>query len=61
MAHILQKMESDFIFGKVCTEIYEKIPDISLITIHDSIVFPTKYEKDIKKIFDRNKKDLFNI
>jgi hypothetical protein len=59
MSHILQKMESDFIFGKVCTEIYQKIPDINLITIHDSIIFPIKYEKRIKEIFDRNKKELF--
>jgi len=59
MSHILQKMESDFIFGKVCTEIYEKIPDINLITIHDSLIFPVKYEKEVKSIFERNKKDLF--
>lgn len=61
MSHILQKMESDFIFGKVCTEIYEKIPEINLITIHDSIVFPIKFEKQVKEIFDRNKKELFYI
>jgi len=60
MAHILQKMESDFIFGKVCTEIYQKIPEINLITIHDSLIFPIKYEKEVKIIFDRNKNELFN-
>jgi hypothetical protein len=59
MSHTLQKMESDFIFGKVIKEIYEKIPDIKLITIHDSILFPVKYEKIIKEIFEKNKKELF--
>ena len=59
MAHTLQKKESDFIFGKVITEIYEKIPDIKLITVHDSILYPCKYDKKVKEIFDRNKKELF--
>jgi hypothetical protein len=59
MAHTLQKMESNFIFGKVVTEIYEKIPEMKLITIHDSILFPVKYEKQVREIFERNKKELF--
>jgi hypothetical protein len=59
MAHILQRMESDFIFGKVITEIYEKVPGIRLFTVHDSILFPIKYEKQVREIFERNKKELF--
>ncbi len=37
LSHVLQKMESDFIYGKVVKEIYAKIKNINLITIHDSI------------------------
>lgn len=59
MAHTLQRKESDFIFGKVVPEIYENIPDIRLITIHDSIIFSNKYEKEVKRIFNKNKKELF--
>lgn len=59
MSHKLQNMESDFIFGKVIREIYEKIPHVKLITIHDSILFQSKYEKQIREIFDRYKKELF--
>ena len=59
MAHTLQKMESDFIFGKVIKEIYEKIPEIRLFTVHDSVSFPIKYKKEVVEIFDRNKKELF--
>jgi DNA-binding winged helix-turn-helix (wHTH) protein len=60
MSHILQKMESDFIFGKVIKEIYYTIPDINLITIHDSILFPYKYEKIVTKIFDKNKNEILD-
>lgn len=59
LSHSLMRKESDFIFGKVVPEIYEKIPFVKLITIHDSILFPVKYEKIIKEIFERNKKELF--
>ena len=59
MAHILQRMESDFIFGKVIKELYEKIPEIRLFTVHDSILFPVKYEKRVREIFNKNLKGLF--
>jgi len=59
LAHTLQKMESDFIFGKVVKEIYEKLPDIKLFTVHDSIVFPVKYKKEVYEIFNRHMKELF--
>ena len=54
LAHTLQRMESDFIFGKVIKEIYEKIPDIKLFTVHDSISYPLKYKKLVEEIFKRN-------
>jgi len=59
MAHTLQGKESDFIFNKVVRELYEKIPDIKLFTVHDSISVPMKYEKRVNEIFNKNLKDLF--
>jgi len=59
LAHTLQRMESDFIFGKVVKKLYEKIPDIRLFTVHDSILFPIKYKKEVTDIFERCKKELF--
>jgi len=56
LAHTLQRMESDFIFGKVIKEIYEKIPDIKLFTVHDSISYPIKYKSIVEEIFNRNLK-----
>jgi hypothetical protein len=52
MSHILQKMESDFIFNKVIKTIIEKIPEVKLFTIHDSIVFQKKYLPEISVIFN---------
>lgn len=58
LSHSLQRMESDFIFGKVIKEIYEKIPEIRLFTVHDSISYPIKYEKEVSEIFNRNLNNL---
>jgi len=58
LAHTLQKKESDFIFGVVIKEIYEKIPGIRLFTVHDSISYPIKYKNKVEEIFKRNLKEL---
>jgi hypothetical protein len=60
LSHVLQKMESDFIYGKVVKEIYAKIKNINLITIHDSIIYPIKYDNEIKEIFNRHKSKIFD-
>lgn len=59
LSHKLQRMESDFIFGKVVKEIYEKCPEINIFTVHDSINFPIKYKKNVTDIFNKNLKKLF--
>lgn len=58
LAHTLQKMESDFVFGKVIKEIYTKIEGIRLFTVHDSILFPMRYEKEVSNIFSKHLKEL---
>lgn len=52
LSHQLQKLESDFIFGKVIKEIYKRIPDVHVFTVHDSIFFPRKYKDIIELIFN---------
>ena len=47
LSHRLQLMESKFIFG-VVEKIKEKIPNIKLFTVHDSITFPKKYKQKLK-------------
>jgi hypothetical protein len=52
LSHDLQKAESNFIFNKVVYELIKKYPDIKILTIHDSIIFQSKYKDSVKEIFD---------
>lgn len=52
LSHELQKLESNFIFNTVINEIKIKFPYIRLFTIHDSIVFPSKYKNEVELIFN---------
>lgn len=58
LSHRLQLLESDFIFGKVVTEIKQKFPHIRLFTIHDSICYPIKYKEEIGIIFRKHLNNL---
>lgn len=54
LAYKLQKMESNFLFNTVVREIYETYPNITLFTVHDSILFPLSYKEKIEKIFNKH-------
>ena len=54
LSHELQKMESDFIFNNVIKEIYETYPEITLFTVHDSIIFPKSYKHKVDVIFNKH-------
>jgi len=58
LSHELQLLESDFIFNKVVAEIKKKFPHIRLFTVHDSIVYPSKYKEEVGIIFRNYLKDL---
>ncbi len=45
LSHKLQKEESDFIFNKVIKNLNIINPNISVVTIHDSIIIQKKYEE----------------
>ena len=53
LAHVLQSAESNLIFNKIIREIMNLYPDIKIVTVHDSIIFPKKYRDDIERIFDQ--------
>lgn len=57
LAQKLQKTESDFIFGYVIPKIIEW-KNVSIITIHDSIVFEDIYKDKIEEIFENCKKQI---
>lgn len=58
LAHDLQRLESDFIFNKVVKEIYETYPNITLFTVHDSIIFPKSYQEKVNIIFNKHFQNL---
>ena len=61
LAYDLQKAESNLIFNKIIKEIMKVCPEVKLITVHDSIVFPLIYKNIVESIFNKNIKDEFSI
>jgi len=58
LSHKLQRMESDFIYGKVVSDIAKKYPHIKIFTIHDSVVYPKKYSEEVKLVFNYHLRNL---
>ncbi len=52
LAHDLQRAESMLIYNKIIKKLMLIYPDMKIITVHDSIVFPKKYKDDVQRIFD---------
>lgn len=52
LAHDLQRAESNLIYNKIIKKIMLLNPEIKIITIHDSLVFPKKYRDIVQSIFD---------
>ena len=59
LAYDLQKAESNLIFNKIIKEIMFQYPEIKLITVHDSIIYPAKYESVVDYIFDLKVREEF--
>jgi len=58
LSHALQTLESKFIFNTVIQHIMDVNPDIKIITIHDSLCYPKKYQKVVKEIFEFHQRKL---
>lgn len=52
LAHHLQRMESNLIFNKIIKKIMILHPEIKLVTVHDSIIFPSIYKDEVETIFN---------
>ncbi len=52
LAYDLQKAESNLIFNTIIKKIMNIYPEIKIITVHDSIVFPRKYRDIVNTIFE---------
>jgi hypothetical protein len=54
LSYSLQNLESDFIYNKVIKEIFQKNPDINILTVHDSIISPVSHGDFVKDIFHKH-------
>ncbi len=61
LSHDLQKMESKLIFNTIIRKIMTIHPNIKIITVHDSIVFPKKYRETVNAIFQSEILNEFNF
>lgn len=56
----LQRLESEFIFNKVYVSIIQQIPEIKIITVHDSILYPINYHETVKQIWDEHRNKMIS-
>jgi hypothetical protein len=61
LAHELQRAESNLIFNKIIKKIMILYPNIPLVTVHDSIIFPKKFKSEITDIFDYEMSKQFSL
>ena len=59
LAYTLQKMESDLIFKDIIGTIISIEPDVKIITIHDSIIIPSRFRNLVEPIFNSKLMDCF--
>jgi hypothetical protein len=59
IAHELQLKESKLVFDNIVYRIKKEIPQIRLFTVHDSIIFPKKYNEKVREIFYNHVDALF--
>jgi hypothetical protein len=51
LAYDLQKAESNLIFNNIIRKVMIFNPDIKIVTVHDSIIIPKKWKKEVSNIF----------
>lgn len=59
ISHMLQFMESRFIFKGVIRELMNKHPEIKIITVHDSLLYQCRYKEIVEGIFYKQLNKLY--
>ena len=60
LSYELQRLESNLIYNSIIRDLMTYYPDIKIITIHDSIIYPERWEKEVKEIFNTKLENVFN-
>jgi len=61
LSHDLQLKESDFIFNKVIRHLMNSFSNMTIFTVHDSIVIPIKYKDEVETIFNYYLRNLITL
>lgn len=61
LAHELQRTESNLIYNKIIKKIMLIYPDIKMVTVHDSIIFPKRFRSEVESIFYYELNQEFNL
>lgn len=61
MYHELVKLESGFIFNKICKRLYNEIPGIQILTCHDEIYFEEDHYEQVLKIWTEELEQIYSM
>jgi hypothetical protein len=61
LSYDLQKAESNLVYNKIIKKIMILHPDIKMLTVHDSIIYPRKYKDIVTDFFNSEMKLEFNL
>ena len=61
LSYDLQRAESGLIYNKIIKKLMVEHPEIKMITVHDSIVYPKKYREIVTQFFYDEIKSEFGI
>ena len=61
LSHDLQRAESNLVFNKIVRTIMQRLPEVKLVTVHDSIIVAQRFRTEVQQIFDEVMSDEFGI
>jgi hypothetical protein len=61
LAHTLQNLESELIYNKIIYRLSVEYPEISLVTVHDSIICQSNHKEIVSSIFNQEMENYFNF
>lgn len=48
LARDMQRLESQMMINEVCARLFDRFPEIKLVTVHDSVITTAKYVEAVK-------------
>lgn len=61
LSHHLQKAESKLVFNRIVRAVMDRMPEVRMVTVHDSIIVSQRYRTEVQAIFDEIMLDEFGM